>query len=71
MRAINYIVVHCTATQPTATVEAIKKYWRDVMKWKTVGYHYIIKADGEVVNLLDVALYLSSLQYRSKPTACM
>ena len=25
------------------------------MKWKTVGYHYIIKADGEVVNLLDIA----------------
>ena len=55
MRAINYIVVHCTATQPNATIEAIKRYWKEVMKWKTVGYHYIIKADGEIVNLLDVS----------------
>ena len=55
MRTIKYIVVHCTATQPNATIDAIKRYWKDVMKWKTVGYHYIIKADGEIVNLLDIA----------------
>jgi len=53
-RNIKYIVVHCTATQPNATIENIKKYWREVRGWKdTPGYHYIIKADGEVVQLLD------------------
>lgn len=55
MRKINYIVVHCTATQPTATIEAIKNYWKKTLKWKQVGYHYIIKADGEIVQLLDLA----------------
>ena len=55
MRTINFIAVHCTATPQNATIEAIKNYWKTVMKWKQVGYHYIIKADGEVVQLLDIA----------------
>lgn len=53
-RNIQYIVIHCTATQPSATIESIKKYWKEVRGWKdTVGYHYLIKTDGEVVQLLD------------------
>lgn len=53
LRHIEYIVVHCTATQPGATIENIKKYWREQRGWgDTPGYHYIIKADGEVVQLL-------------------
>lgn len=55
MRKINYIVVHCTATQPSASIDAIKNYWRNVLHWKQVGYHYIIKSDGETVQLLDIA----------------
>lgn len=54
MRTINYIVVHCTATQPNARIEDIKRYWRENLKWKSPGYHYMIKADGEVVNTLPV-----------------
>ncbi|HOZ86805.1 MAG TPA: N-acetylmuramoyl-L-alanine amidase [Bacteroidia bacterium] len=54
MRNVKYIVVHCTATQPEATIEAIRRYWREVKGWKDVpGYHYIIKQDGEIVKLLD------------------
>jgi len=54
MRTINYIVVHCTATPPTATVEAIKKYWKEVKGWgDTPGYHYLILRDGEIVQMLD------------------
>ncbi|MBI3502298.1 MAG: N-acetylmuramoyl-L-alanine amidase [Bacteroidetes bacterium] len=54
MRTINYIVVHCTATQPTATLEAIKKFWKEQRGWgDTPGYHYIIQRDGEIVQLLD------------------
>ncbi|MEW6470619.1 MAG: N-acetylmuramoyl-L-alanine amidase [Bacteroidota bacterium] len=54
MRTINYIVVHCTATPPTTTVESIKKYWKDVRKWgDTPGYHYLILRDGEIRQLLD------------------
>lgn len=52
MRHIKYIVVHCSATVQNATVDSIKKYWREQLGWKAPGYHYIIKADGEIVELL-------------------
>jgi N-acetylmuramoyl-L-alanine amidase len=47
-REIKYIVVHCTATQPNATIEAIKNYWRNNLGWKNNGYHYIIKRNGTI-----------------------
>ncbi len=53
-RNVKFIVIHCTATQPEAKLESIQKYWRDVKGWGDVpGYHYLIKADGEIVKLLD------------------
>jgi N-acetylmuramoyl-L-alanine amidase len=51
MRVIKYIVVHCTATPPTATIDSIKRYWKEVLGWKNPGYHYIIKRTGEIVNI--------------------
>lgn len=54
MRTIKYLVVHCTATVQDATIEALKKYWKEVRGWKDVpGYHYIIRKDGEIIQLLD------------------
>lgn len=50
-RDIKYIVVHCTATPVTATIEAIKKYWRETLKWKNNGYHYILLRDGTIVQI--------------------
>ncbi|MCC3217948.1 N-acetylmuramoyl-L-alanine amidase [Chryseobacterium sp. X308] len=54
MRTINYIVIHCTATQPDVTIESIKRYWEENLKWKNPGYHYMIKADGKIVNTLPI-----------------
>ena len=54
MRDINYLVVHCTATQPDAKIESIQNYWRKNLGWKSPGYHYTIKADGEIVPLLSI-----------------
>ena len=54
MRDIKYIAVHCTATAQTATIEAIQKYWREHLKWAMPGYHYIVKANGEIVELLSI-----------------
>nr|DAS36127.1 MAG TPA: endodeoxyribonuclease I [Caudoviricetes sp.] len=54
MREIKFLAVHCTATPQTATVSSIQSYWRNVLKWKMPGYHFIIKPDGEVVKLLSV-----------------
>jgi N-acetylmuramoyl-L-alanine amidase len=36
-------------------VESIKKYWREVMGWRTVGYHYLIEPSGKINHLLDIA----------------
>lgn len=49
-RQITNIFVHCTATLPTATVESIQQSWRSI-GWKNPGYHYVVKADGTIVNL--------------------
>lgn len=54
MRDIEYIVLHCSATQPTASVESILRYWRDNLRWKNPGYHYIVEANGNVRNLQPV-----------------
>ena len=54
MREINYLVLHCSATQPDAKIESIQNYWRKNLGWKSPGYHYVIKADGEIVPLLSI-----------------
>jgi N-acetylmuramoyl-L-alanine amidase len=51
MREINYIVIHCTATQPNATKQSILNYWKNVLKWKSVGYHRLIDANGVIHEL--------------------
>lgn len=50
-RIITLIVLHCTATSPDTSVEAIRKYWRNTLKWKQPGYHYLVKKNGETVQL--------------------
>ena len=52
-RSIKYIAIHCTATQPSATVAAIQRHWKDVLKWKSPGYHLLIEANGTIHRLLD------------------
>jgi N-acetylmuramoyl-L-alanine amidase len=53
LRNIKYIVVHCTATPPTTTVESIKRYWKEQRGWDTPGYHYLIQRQGTLIQLLD------------------
>jgi N-acetylmuramoyl-L-alanine amidase len=47
MRTIKYIAIHCTATQSNQSIESIQKYWSEILKWNSPGYHWIIKAGGE------------------------
>jgi N-acetylmuramoyl-L-alanine amidase len=54
MREIKYIVLHCTATGQTATVESIKKYWKLDLGWKNPGYHFLIEKDGKIHNLQPI-----------------
>jgi len=48
MRNITHLVVHCTATPQTTTVESIQRHWREVLKWKSPGYHQLIDASGRI-----------------------
>jgi N-acetylmuramoyl-L-alanine amidase len=51
MRKIDYIVIHCTATQSNTKKESILNYWKNTLKWKSVGYHKLIDANGEIHEL--------------------
>lgn len=53
MRRINNLVVHCSATPKNTTIESIRRYWREVLGWKNPGYHCIITATGDAVELLS------------------
>lgn len=46
---IKYIVIHCTAG--FGDLKSIKKYWKDVLGWRTGGYHRIVKRDGKTHKL--------------------
>lgn len=56
MRRIDWLVVHCTATPQTTTVASIQRYWKDNLKWKSPGYHFLIEANGTVHNLQPINL---------------
>lgn len=62
MRNINYIAIHCTATQPETPIQSIQNYWKNNLGWKNPGYHYIIDRFGNVVNLLPIELVSNGVQ---------
>lgn len=47
--AVEYIAVHCSATQPKAEIDAkaIDRMHR-LQGWSKIGYHFVIKRDGTV-----------------------
>lgn len=55
-RRIEFLAVHCTATQETATVAAILNYWQNTLKWKNPGYHILVKRDGSFTVMGDFEL---------------
>lgn len=55
MRNIKEIIVHCSAgSQSNTAADIVAYHTRAVSKggrgWTTPGYHYIVEADGNVVN---------------------
>ena len=50
MRRIDKIIVHCSATKEGQEfdVEDIRRWHVDGNGWKDVGYHYVIKLDGQI-----------------------
>ena len=49
MRAINKIIIHCTATREgdDISVSTIRK-WHLARGWSDIGYHYLITLNGTV-----------------------
>jgi N-acetylmuramoyl-L-alanine amidase len=62
MRTIKYLAVHCTATSQKTSISVIQSYWKNQLGWKMPGYHFIIKPDGEVVNLLPIEQVSNGVQ---------
>lgn len=54
MRAIKYIVVHCSATDPETSVISIERFWREKLGWKNPGYHFLIEYNGRIHKLLPI-----------------
>ena len=56
MRNIKNIVLHCTLTFPTATVQGILRWWREEYGWNAPGYHYIYDVAGKETLLQSIHL---------------
>ncbi|MBO4718301.1 MAG: N-acetylmuramoyl-L-alanine amidase [Prevotella sp.] len=50
MRTITLIVIHCSAVRPDQTSSAaqINKWHRRDNHWLRIGYHYVIRRNGEI-----------------------
>lgn len=48
MRAIDKIIIHCSASEKIADAKSIKKLHIEQNGWKDIGYHYVIKRDGTI-----------------------
>lgn len=50
MRAIDTIIIHCSATKPTQDIgaEVIRGWHVKDRGWKDIGYHYVIRRNGLV-----------------------
>jgi N-acetyl-anhydromuramyl-L-alanine amidase AmpD len=55
-RTITHLVVHCTAGSQTETIDDILRFFRIERGWQNPGYHYIVKPDGDVVNIFPETL---------------
>ena len=49
MRAINKIIIHCSATKEGNNVTASTiDQWHKDRGWKGIGYHYVVAIDGSI-----------------------
>ena len=52
MRQIKYIAVHCTAGSQKQGIDDLRAEFRR-KGWKNPGYHFVVKPDGGIVQMLD------------------
>ena len=57
MRRITKVIIHCAATKPSMDIGASEiKKWHLDRGWKDIGYHYVIRRNGDIENGIAVAL---------------
>jgi N-acetylmuramoyl-L-alanine amidase len=48
-RKIDKIIIHCSATPPSMDIDAKEiDRWHRNKGWSQIGYHFVIKRDGEI-----------------------
>lgn len=52
MRQIKYIAVHCTGGSQKQGIDGLRAEFRR-KGWKNPGYHFVVKPDGGIVQMLD------------------
>lgn len=57
---VKAIAIHCTAG--FGNIDSIKKYWKDVLGWKSVGYHVIVDQYGVLHYLSDFENYTNGIK---------
>lgn len=51
MREINKIIIHCSATKANQDIGAFQiDEWHKKQGWSGIGYHYVIRRNGQVEN---------------------
>jgi N-acetylmuramoyl-L-alanine amidase len=57
MRAINKLIVHCSATREghNVPVETIRKWHVEGRGWSDIGYHFYIDLEGNIFKGRDIA----------------
>lgn len=63
MRFLRRIVIHCTATPRSATVDSILNYWKNHKKWNSPGYHFLIDGKAQTHNLLPIEQIANGAKY--------
>lgn len=57
MREINKIIIHCSATKPSQDIGAFQiNEWHKKQGWSGIGYHFVIRRNGEIENGRDIAI---------------
>ena len=57
MRRITKVIIHCAATKPSMDIGASEiKKWHLDRGWKDIGYHYVIRRNGDIENGIAVSL---------------
>lgn len=64
-REIKHIVVHCTAGNQLETIDDLLHGFK-LRGWKNPGYHYVVQANGNVVQLFPESLVANGVMGHNK-----